>query len=83
MERKLGIIAHCLKDIDVIDALEKMKNAGFETFFTASFGSVSKTAEIKKEQMNWGLHTNLFTHHFMGSTKCGCRDLDILLCLMQ
>lgn len=61
MKRKLGIMAHCLQDIDVIDALEKIKNAGFETFFTSSFGSVSKTAAIKKRADELGL-TYEFIH---------------------
>ena len=37
MERKLGIVASCLHGVSELDALEKIKAAGFETFFTGSY----------------------------------------------
>lgn len=37
MERKLGIVASCLHGVSERDALEKIRAAGFETFFTGSY----------------------------------------------
>ena len=47
MERKLGIIANCLRGIPAVDALEKIKAAGFETFFTGDYKDAD-VAAIKK-----------------------------------
>jgi sugar phosphate isomerase/epimerase len=55
MERKLGINAGCLAGISELDALEKIKAAGFETFFTGSGESDGQIAEIRKKADELGL----------------------------
>ena len=37
MQRKLGIVASCLDGVSELDALKKIKDAGFETFFTGAY----------------------------------------------
>ena len=44
MKRKLGIMANCLEGISSYDALDKIKNAGFEAFFTNEY----KRDDVKK-----------------------------------
>ena len=60
MERKFGIVADCLYDIDTIDALEKIKAAGFENFFTNEYKN-SDVAKIKARADALGL-TYEFIH---------------------
>ena len=55
MERKLGINAGCLADVTELDALEKIKAAGFETFFTGSFRRDGGVPKIKKRADELGL----------------------------
>ena len=55
MERKLGINAGCLVDVTELEALEKIKAAGFETFFTGSFRRDGGVPEIKKKADELGL----------------------------
>ena len=54
MERKLGIIANCLKGVPAIDALEKIKAAGFETFFTGEYKD-KEVGAIKEKADKLGL----------------------------
>ena len=54
MNRKLGIIANCLRGVSAVDALEKIKAAGFETFFTDNYKDAD-VAEIKKRADELGL----------------------------
>ena len=54
MKRKLGIVANCLRDIPTVDALVKIKAAGFETFFTGDYKREA-VAEIKKRADELGL----------------------------
>lgn len=54
MQRKLGINAGCLKDFSELEALEKIKAAGFETFFTGSYKN-EEVREIKKRADSLGL----------------------------
>ena len=51
MNRKLGIIASCLCNIDTLSALEKIKAAGFDSFFTGEYKNddVAKIAARAKE----------------------------------
>ena len=44
MERKLGIMANCLEGVSAYDALDKIKEAGFEAFFTNDY----KLDDVKK-----------------------------------
>ena len=44
MERKLGIMAECLEGVTPYDALDKIKEAGFEAFFTNEY----RLKEVKK-----------------------------------
>jgi len=48
MKRKLGINATCLLEISAVDALEKIKAAGFETFFTGHYKMDDVTALAKR-----------------------------------
>ena len=54
MNRKLGIMANCLRGISAVDALEKIKAAGFETFFTGNYKDAD-VAAIKKRADELGL----------------------------
>ena len=54
MKRKLGILANCLRGVPAADALEKIKAAGFETFFTGDY-KCGDVAEIKKKADELGL----------------------------
>lgn len=54
MKRKLGIIASCLKDIATVDALDKIKAAGFETIFTGEY-KYEDVAPIKEKADALGL----------------------------
>ena len=54
MKRKFGINAGCLKGIKEIDALEKIKAAGFESFFTGAYKR-DEVAAIKKRADELGL----------------------------
>ena len=54
MERKLGIIAACLEGVREVDALEKIKAAGFESFFTGSYKR-EDVREIKQRADELGL----------------------------
>lgn len=60
MKRKLGIFAGCLRDTRAADALEKIKAAGFETFFTMDY-KAEDVAEIKRRADALGL-TYEFIH---------------------
>lgn len=60
MKRKLGILANCLDGVKAADALEKIKAAGFETFFTGDYKS-DTVAEIKARADALGL-TYEFIH---------------------
>ena len=60
MERKLGIIANCLEGVSAYDALDKIKEAGFETFFTNEYKSMD-VKRIKKKADILGL-TYEFIH---------------------
>ena len=60
MRRKLGIIANCLCDVSAIDALEKIKAAGFENFFTGEY-KVEDVARIRARADELGL-TYEFIH---------------------
>lgn len=54
MKRKLGIFANCLSGVSVVDALEKIKAAGFESFFTAEYKADDVSA-IRKRADELGL----------------------------
>ena len=54
MKRKLGIYANCLRGLSAEDALEKIKAAGFETFFTGDY-KTEDVAKIKKRSDDLGL----------------------------
>ncbi len=60
MKRKLGIIANCLCDIDTVDTLDKIKAAGFETFFTGEYQN-DDVAKIQARAKELGL-TYEFIH---------------------
>ena len=49
MKRKLGIVASCLIGISELDALEMIKAAGFDAFFTGRSYKRKDVAEIKKK----------------------------------
>lgn len=48
MERKLGIVSECLVGENPVEALEKIKNAGFDCFFT-NHRDLSKVSELVKK----------------------------------
>ena len=54
MKRKLGIIACCLDGVREVDALEKIKAAGFESIFTSAYQD-GEVREIKKKADELGL----------------------------
>ena len=54
MKRKLGIESSCLPGVPEIEALEKIKAAGFETFFTG-FSSMEHVTARKKKADELGL----------------------------
>ena len=54
MKRKLGIIACCLDGVSEVDALEKIKAAGFESIFTSAYKD-AEVREIKKKADELGL----------------------------
>ncbi len=60
MERKFGIVANCLMNIDTVDALEKIKAAGFDNFFTDEYKN-EDVARIKARADALGL-TYEFIH---------------------
>jgi len=60
MNRKHGINANCLCDISTVDALEKIKAAGFESFFTGEY-KTEDVARIKARADALGL-TYEFIH---------------------
>lgn len=55
MKRKLGINANCLIDVSELDALERIKAAGFETVFTSRNYKTDDVAEIKRRADALGL----------------------------
>ena len=54
MERKLGIEAACLAGVAEIDALEKIKAAGFDTFFSGGY-EVACVCALKEKAEQVGL----------------------------
>jgi sugar phosphate isomerase/epimerase len=54
MKRKLGILANCLYGVSALAALEKIKDAGFETFFTDEY-RYADVAPIKERADALGL----------------------------
>ena len=65
MKRKLGIMANCLAGVRAVDALEKIKAAGFETFFTGNYKG-DDVAEIKKQADKLGLEYEFIHAPFHG-----------------
>ena len=55
MKRKLGINASCLLGVSERDALEMIKAAGFETFFSSRGYKLEDVVEIKKRADELGL----------------------------
>lgn len=54
MKRKLGIVADCLYGMRAADSLDKIKEAGFETFFTNEYKR-NDVAKIKRRADELGL----------------------------
>ncbi len=54
MKRKFGIIANCLNDIPTIEALDKIKETGFESFFTGEY-KYDDVAPLKEKAEAIGL----------------------------
>lgn len=67
MERKLGIEAHCLPGVEKKLTLEKIKQAGFDTFFTAR-ESVENAVALREKAEQLGL-TYDFIHAPFGGTN--------------
>ena len=66
MKRKLGIYAKCLYGVSEIDSLEKIKKAGFETFFTDSGKDSREIAAIRKKADELGLEYEFIHAPFNG-----------------
>ena len=54
MKRKLGIVAECLEGVAPYDALDKIKEAGFEAFFTGEY-RLNEVKRIKEKADILGL----------------------------
>ena len=54
MKRKLGIVCDCIEDNDTLLNLEKIKSAGFDSFFSSEY-SVSRALELKEKAVKLGL----------------------------
>ena len=69
MNRKLGIEASCLRGVSEVDALDKIKAAGFETFFTG-FGGMDAVCSIRRKADQLGL-----TYDFIHAPFGGINNL--------
>lgn len=65
MERKLGIMAGCLPGVAEIDALEKIKAAGFEMTFAAAY-DVKTVCDMKEKCEQLGLSLEFLHAPFRG-----------------
>lgn len=71
MRRKLGVNSSCLADISEIDALQYIKNAGFDCFFSGEQYTLDAVAALKNEGDRVGLdfefiHAKWNYHDAMG-----------------
>ncbi len=65
MKRKLGIICDCIENQDALITLEKIKNAGFDSFFSNEY-SPERAVEIKKKSDTLGLDFEFIHAPFRG-----------------
>lgn len=75
MERKLGIEAGCLKGVAEIDALEKIKAAGFEAFFSGGC-DVAYICALKEKAEQVGLYYDFVHAPFGGINNLWRSGLD-------
>ena len=60
MKRKLGIVCECVRGIDVLDALDIIKEVGFDSVFTGAI-NCEKVRQIKEKADRLGLNVD-FIH---------------------
>lgn len=77
MKRKLGINIDCLRDISALDAMELVKAAGFETFFTGICDN-ERVAAIKQKADALGLEFEFIHAPFTGINEMWTSGMNYL-----
>ncbi|MBE5731801.1 MAG: sugar phosphate isomerase/epimerase [Clostridiales bacterium] len=77
MERKLGIVSECIAGEAPIDTLDRIKNAGFDTFFTGYIDKNTVSALVNKAD-KLGLECEFIHAPFKGINYMWTPGLDYL-----
>ncbi len=65
MKRKLGINCNCIENLDTLTTLEKIKNAGFDSFFSNEY-SPSRALKLRRRADELGLDYEFIHAPFKG-----------------